>query len=761
MYDSAVAWMKGASAWRSCDTSTLIVMTIDCRRSGRCDGAVARLKEISVSHSSTQRCREAHAAAYTGAISHARQASMRVALQAAEHGVVWLGTTESSDIVMRRSRRRASESGISPGAAQKVASDGAGAACSDALALARKELRGLRVAVTGAGGHVGRRLLARLAEYGCDVVAMDARFSDEAEEEARSLARVERGDLRDGAYVRHALRGVDGVVHLASAGMSGADMLNRELTWGVNVDGTRNVLHGASLSSTVGKRGDLKTDSVRVVYISTVNVVYGGNRIDGGDESLPVYPLEKHTDWYSRTKAEAEVAVLSHDGRSAGDDGRALATCALRPNAIYSEHDARHLPRIAGLIRAGIGGRLAMGDADAALDWVHVENLVDAIILALAKVESTGHGRAFFVSEGRPVSVGDFTRPLSIALGREPTERPMVRIPLALVLCIARVCELAWRVLGIPPFVTRAEAFKAGVHHTFTSSLAESFLNWSPRVSLEEGMRRVARHYAEIERKRWQQLASIDRVRIPDPGAWIGIVGGVSVLALCALAPASVPEWTVAASRFVFGSQRACICVLGLIAFAHLLEAAYALKLARSMGLRSSLTAGWTVQAALLGGPSLALQREQASAMHMLASGECEERIRLASLSRDEAEVEYASWNARRADVQLPGLLSCILVVGLMAVLVVCALHPSDAPAGAMHVVRAVFGSQDALSGVLLLIVCAHLVEAVAALLIAGYVLRLSISASAMWALQTFVLGFPSLAILVGRWRSVLRSTAD
>lgn len=47
-----------------------------------------------------------------------------------------------------------------------------------------------------------------------------------------------------------------------------------------------------------------------LVYTSTYNVVFGGQNVFNGDESLPYFPLSDHVDHYSRTKAIAEKMVF-------------------------------------------------------------------------------------------------------------------------------------------------------------------------------------------------------------------------------------------------------------------------------------------------------------------------------------------------------------------------------------------------------------------------------------------------------------------
>lgn len=75
-------------------------------------------------------------------------------------------------------------------------------------------------------------------------------------------------------------------------------------------------------------------------------MVYGGQVVEGGDESLPYFPYTpRHHDAYSSTKAAAEQAVLAADGTPLPGGGR-LRTCALRPAGIWGPGEQRHLPRM-------------------------------------------------------------------------------------------------------------------------------------------------------------------------------------------------------------------------------------------------------------------------------------------------------------------------------------------------------------------------------------------------------------------------------
>ncbi|KAG7242572.1 hypothetical protein INR49_020285 [Caranx melampygus] len=260
-----------------------------------------------------------------------------------------------------------------------------------------------------------------------------------------------QGDIRDYTQVERAVAGVDCVFHIASYGMSGREQLNHHLIEAVNVQGTQNILKAC-----------VEHGVCRLVYTSTFNVVFGGQVIENGDESLPYLPLHLHPDHYSRTKSMAEMAVLKANGTALKDRSGVLRTCALRPAGIYGPGEQRHLPRIVGYIEKGIF-RFVYGKPSSLVEFVHVDNLVLAHELAAEALTSEKQhrsaGQAYFISDGRPVNNFEFFRPLVEGLGYP---FPKLRLPLYLIYFFAFLTEMIHHLVGpfynFQPLLTRTES---------------------------------------------------------------------------------------------------------------------------------------------------------------------------------------------------------------------------------------------------------------------------------------------------------------
>lgn len=85
----------------------------------------------------------------------------------------------------------------------------------------------------------------------------------------------------------------------------------------------------------------------RLVYTSTTNVVFCGQPILNGDETIPYANSADQVDMYSLTKTEAEKFVLSQDSTSL-ESSSALQfhTCAIRPAGIYGEGTRVYIPKL-------------------------------------------------------------------------------------------------------------------------------------------------------------------------------------------------------------------------------------------------------------------------------------------------------------------------------------------------------------------------------------------------------------------------------
>ncbi len=321
----------------------------------------------------------------------------------------------------------------------------------------------MHLLVTGGTGFTGAALVSRLLAEGHTVAVLDKQPGLADRELERAGARIELGSVADRETVRRSVAGAEVVMHLAAAFReAGApDALYRE----VNVDGTRIVVEEA-------KRAGAR----KIVYCSTQGV-HGHVADPPGDEESPIAPA----DYYQRTKYEGELAVREH----AGDE---LEYAILRPTAIYGPGDPA---RFLMIYRRVARGRFPMfGRGETFYHPVYIDNLVDAFLLAAAA--GAGRGEAFLVGDEEYVSIEELVRRVAKALDVSVS---IPHLPLAPLVVAGHVCEKVCKPFGVNPpiFPRRVDWFRQV--RAFRIDKAKRLLGYSPRVGLDEGLRRTGDWY--------------------------------------------------------------------------------------------------------------------------------------------------------------------------------------------------------------------------------------------------------------------------
>ena len=323
-----------------------------------------------------------------------------------------------------------------------------------------------RCLVIGGAGMLGFEIVDRLLADGKSVRVLDI--------EAVTDSRIDMivGDIRDREVVDRACEGIDIVFQTAAAVWD--PRIDDSEYAGVNIHGNRNIIDAC-----------LKHRVPRMVYTSSIDVVVDGRRpIVNGDETLP-YPSVPPRDLYSRTKIEAERMVL-------GANGRALATCVIRPAGMYGPRDKYHLPNFIRMARKGI--RLRLGNGTALFSHVYSENVAHAHLLAAAKLSpgSTVSGQCYFITDHKPdKNLFEFLEPFLLELGLAPAR---ISIPCVPAYALSILAEM----VAPHSLLNRFSVIQTCVHHTFVHTRATRDFGYTPVVSSEEAFARTVQWFKEF-----------------------------------------------------------------------------------------------------------------------------------------------------------------------------------------------------------------------------------------------------------------------
>lgn len=276
----------------------------------------------------------------------------------------------------------------------------------------------MRLLVTGGAGYVGSVCAAVLLERGHEVVVVDDLSTGHADA-VPAGARFVAGDMVALAAGLLSARRFDGVLHFAARSLVGESMTDPRLYWQANVVRTLELLEVMRACGTP-----------RLVFSSTA-AVYGAPARMPITEDTPAAP----TNPYGATKLAVDHAIASY-ARAHG-----LAAASLRyfnvagAHAGLGERHTRetHLIPLVLQVAAGLrpeilvyGADWPTADGTAIRDYIHIRDLAEAHLLALAapqpgehRIYNLGNGTGFSVREvidcarrvtGHPIPARDAER---------------------------------------------------------------------------------------------------------------------------------------------------------------------------------------------------------------------------------------------------------------------------------------------------------------------------------------------------------------
>jgi nucleoside-diphosphate-sugar epimerase len=277
------------------------------------------------------------------------------------------------------------------------------------------------VAITGASGFIGSALMRRHVDAGDRVRVLTRGLRPVPDVRSAvtflgDLARPANADLS------RFVDGVDVLYHCA------AEIRDPERMIAVNVQGTRALLSAAERR--VG----------RWVQLSSVGV-YGPDADRLVSEETPMAPVGV----YEETKAAADVLVLESARRAR------LSAIVVRPSIVFGQGMSNQsIAELARIIERGLF--FFIGPPGASANYVHVANVVDALVLCGSC--KTADGRVYNVSDW--CTIETFAGAIAQSIGRP---QPSVRLPelpvRAMVRAVGRMARLPLTESRIDALVTR------------------------------------------------------------------------------------------------------------------------------------------------------------------------------------------------------------------------------------------------------------------------------------------------------------------
>ena len=318
----------------------------------------------------------------------------------------------------------------------------------------------MRLLVTGGAGYIGAVAARRLREAGHAPIVLDDLSA--GHREAAAGMELVVGDFGDRALMADLVvsKKIEGVVHFAAASLVGESVLDPAKYYRNNLE------RSLALLDVLRERG------VTRFVLSSTAAVYGEPVVIPMDEEHPTRPtnpygetklaLEKTLRWYHAAYGFSSVSLRYFNAAGATSDG-----------ALGEVHDPEtHLvPNVLRAAQTGepvpvFGTDYATHDGTAVRDYIHVEDLADAHVLALEGLEERDGASVFNLGNGSGFSV-------------------------------LQVIEAARRVTGKPIPIRKAPR-RPGDPETLVASAARARreLGWTPRCPDLEGIIETAWRFA-------------------------------------------------------------------------------------------------------------------------------------------------------------------------------------------------------------------------------------------------------------------------
>jgi nucleoside-diphosphate-sugar epimerase len=325
------------------------------------------------------------------------------------------------------------------------------------------------VFVTGATGFLGKKLCLELRDGGFFVTAIGRNEKIGKELLAQEIS-FAAADITDFEAMKKLSKNHQFVIHCAA--LSSPWGKYRDF-YDANVVGTQSIVDAC-----------LANKIERLVHISTPSIYFDFSNRSNVCESDPL--PKKMVNHYAQTKLLAEQVVDKAYAQG-------LETLILRPRGIFGPGDTALLPRLVK-VNQEMGVPLIDGGKQL-VDMTYVDNVIEASILALTSSKNS-LGKKYNITNGEPIALVElFTElfaQIKIPLRFKPIKFAIARSYAAVLEFVAKTF-----LCGKEPSLTQYSVGVLGKGMTLNIDEAKKYLNYSPKITLREGIIRYAKWWRE------------------------------------------------------------------------------------------------------------------------------------------------------------------------------------------------------------------------------------------------------------------------
>lgn len=271
-----------------------------------------------------------------------------------------------------------------------------------------------KILVIGGAGYIGSHVVKALLHENFAVTVYD-NLSTGQVCNLFEKAEFVKGDILDSQHLEKTMaQGFDAVIHLAAKKAVGESMENPQLYSQNNISGSINIFNAM-----------LNTGIKNIVFSST-SAVYGMPEYLPLDENHPLNPMsfygytkmaiEQVMNWYSKIKDFNYIALryfnavgYAADGSIRGKEKNPQNLLPLIMETITGQREILHV----------FGNDYDTPDGTCVRDYIHVEDLADAHVLAIKKLLSNGDSQIINLGTEKGTSVLEIIKSVERVSGKK------------------------------------------------------------------------------------------------------------------------------------------------------------------------------------------------------------------------------------------------------------------------------------------------------------------------------------------------------
>lgn len=315
----------------------------------------------------------------------------------------------------------------------------------------------MKVLITGGCGFIGANLIRYFAGRGVSIRILD-NLSEGKQEYLNDTGfspfpELVTGDITEKDTIDKVLDGVSAVIHLAAISRVITTAEETEAVWDINVKGTLNLLEGCR-----------RKGITRFIFASS-NAVLGEPRLPINETITP-----KPISLYGASKLAGEALCSAYYHQ------HGIKSITLRFANVYGPFSEHNESVTTNFIKRMLTDKtlIIYGDGSQSRDFIHVNDICQAIYRSLTKLDSG-------FSAGKSVGGEIF----QIATGSEIT-----------------INQLAGEIAGLSgkPLVVRHQPSRTGdIHHNPVDiTKARTLLGFEPEIKYQDGLRDLWQHHRRL-----------------------------------------------------------------------------------------------------------------------------------------------------------------------------------------------------------------------------------------------------------------------